>query len=425
MFRPVLILLTGVLTASTCFADDSPAEKSILKVYPVGDIVAASAMYGSTYGKTTAGEWAAQYPETTAALHELRGIVEAACSQRPMAVTVYSPSLSLIVRHTKDGHDEIGQLLETLAGGNDAVIQIKCRAMYSQSPAELANSKRTDSQNKELQKLLSKQKLTREETKELLTLTPRKSDDEESLTNDEMSVALKSGRRTAWGHAGRPCTAMGLVNRKTNLIDLRIDYIADDYSDSTPFGTQVFCLGDGESAFFHHYCDGGTVVWLVTATILGSDKPERVSQATTDAAKTFADRESAFEFIHAELSKRFNEQSGPPGSIQDLKENSRATSISVDNQSFFVVYADFKNPIRGQGGNGPVYVFQNLPHKYRLAYSNAFDEMVNNVAIQKDDSGYLVLHTLAHIGLSSGHQQPVEYRWDGARFVSVKKTKGT
>ncbi|MDB5344722.1 MAG: hypothetical protein JWP89_3099 [Schlesneria sp.] len=138
---------------------------------------------------------------------------------------------------------------------------------------------------------------------------------------------------------------------------------------------------------------------------------------TTDVAKIFADLESAYAFIQTELSKQLIEHLGLPESVQDLKENSQATSISVGDQSFFVVYADFKKSIRGHGGNGPVHVFHKLAQEYHLVYSNAFDELVNNVTIQKDDRGDLVLRTLAHIGLSAGDQQPVEYRWDGTRFV--------
>lgn len=272
MLRQVLILVSAIIATSTCSADEPTAEESILKVYPVGNIVSASAINSSMGGKSTAAEWAANYPETTAALDELRGIVEATCSQKPMAVTVFRPSLSLIVRHTKDGHDEIVQLLESLAESNEAAIQIECRALYSQSPTEIDAAELTDEQQKELQRLLSQPRLTKAETSALKALLP-------TAVGYSTSVALIPGRRTAWGWDGRPCTAMARINREKNVVEVRFDYVADDYVDAIPFGTQVLSLSDGESAFFHHYCDGGRVVCLVTATAPRSDALNQVSQA--------------------------------------------------------------------------------------------------------------------------------------------------
>ncbi|QEG41012.1 hypothetical protein [Roseimaritima ulvae] len=257
MLRALLILTTAITVTSVYGADDAPAESTILKVYPVGNIVAASAMKSGMGGHTTLDEWGAPYPETMNALDELRGLVDTMCSQKPLAVAAYPPSLSLIVRHTKDGHEEIAQLLESLAEDKDAAIQVECRALYSQSPTELDHSERTEEQQKTLHELLSKKRLTKTETTSLLALLPAEAD-------NKFSLALVPGRRVAWGVPGRPCTAMGRINHKKGLAEVRLDFISDDYAESTPFGTQIVSLADGESAFFHHYCDGGTVVWLVT-----------------------------------------------------------------------------------------------------------------------------------------------------------------
>ena len=67
----------------------------------------------------------------------------------------------------------------------------------------------------------------------------------------------------------RPCTAMGRVNADANSVDLRIDFIAEDYDpEKTPMGSQSFSLKEGESGILVHYCDGGTVFWMITAEVV-------------------------------------------------------------------------------------------------------------------------------------------------------------
>jgi hypothetical protein len=257
-------LLFAIAFPSVCCAADSPTGETILKVYPVGDLVSVGAVNRSRGGKTTSDEWASEYPETLQALDELRSIVETVCSAKPVAVTTYAPSLSLIVRHSQDGHAEINQLLRTLGEDNQSSIQMECRALYSGSDGlpKLRNPEDTEAWGRRLEELmLSKRQITEAETTELLdSLSPE--------AGHKQPVALKSGRRTPWGPAGRPCTAMGRINHAKRTVEIRIDYISDDYAEATPFGSQVFSLAEGESALFNHYCDGGTTVWLITARIV-------------------------------------------------------------------------------------------------------------------------------------------------------------
>ncbi|MHC4356995.1 MAG: hypothetical protein ACYS0H_30215 [Planctomycetota bacterium] len=62
--------------------------------------------------------------------------------------------------------------------------------------------------------------------------------------------------------------------------------------------------------------------------------------------------------------------------------------------------------IRGMGGNGPFFVFLIRGQQMFLAYRNQFDEKVNRVVLHEGDNGSVMLHTYAHIGLSSGPQKP-------------------
>jgi len=265
MLKPTLLCAIAIILSSFSYADDPSAAKTILKIYPVGDLVSADAMKTrSLNGKTTSEEWASEYPETIKALDQLQSIVETMCLLKPVAIKTYAPSLSLIVRHTPDGHDEIAQLLRNLGEGNAASVRMECHALYSEF-SELKNADHTEAEQGLLRVLLSKPQLTKTETTELLALLP-------SRPAHKQTVALRSGRRTAWGHVGRPCTSMGRVDRTKRTVQIRLDFISDDYAAATPFGSQVFSLAEGESALFHHYCDGGTVVWLVTTRILTPKK---------------------------------------------------------------------------------------------------------------------------------------------------------
>lgn len=258
MARPSLLFAIAIAYSSFCHAGDSPSEVSILRVYPVGDLVCADALHRSSGGKTSSHAWASEYPETLKALEELRSIVDAMYPQDSVTVTSYAPSLCLIVRHSQSGHDEIDQLLRDLNKGSDSSILIECRALFTGSRAEPDHQHASETEQNRMHALLSKRTLTKSETTELMTLLPPISPQKEAVT-------LKPGRRTPWGHAGRPCTATGRINHSKNTIELRIDYISDDFAQATPFGSETFSLAKGENALFHHYCDGGTVVWLISA----------------------------------------------------------------------------------------------------------------------------------------------------------------
>ncbi len=273
MYKLIPLVVIAIALTNTGYADDSATQVTTVKIYRVGDLVSADAINTrSSFGKTSNKEWESEYPATLNALAELQTVVETMCSPKPIAVKAYSPSLSLIVRHTPDGHDEVKQLLQTLREDDQVSVHLECRAVFS-DPAELKAKELTEAEQKRLESLLSNTRFTKDETGELLAFIPK--------PIHKHTVVLRSGRRTPWGDAERPCTATGRVDSANNIAQIRIDFISDDYSDATPFGSQVLSLADGESAFFTHYCDGGTVVWLVTSTISAQEKGRKpVSKAS-------------------------------------------------------------------------------------------------------------------------------------------------
>ena len=252
MLRFAMLVAMGFAITAAVAADEPVAETTVLKVYSVGNLVSQEAMKANPFGTTTSAEWVNQYPETLEALEELQSIIETMCEPQPAAVRTYRPSLSLVVRHTPSGHEEIEKLLQQLGERAEESIRMTCRPIshevHSEYNGEAANASegRSEAEQRRRQALLSKVHLTKSETSELLPLLSA----EMTETAYQQTVLLKSGCRTAWGPAGRPCTAMGRINRDDNSVQLRLDFIADDYRESTPIGSQILALREGESGLF-------------------------------------------------------------------------------------------------------------------------------------------------------------------------------
>jgi hypothetical protein len=190
-----LVLLCGftltVWTASVSLADDAPISDSVVRVYPVGDLVSVAATSGGKPG----GDWETIAAETRQALAELGSIVESMLAQKPIAVRTYTPTLSLIVRHFPEGHEEIAHLLQSLGEADRCSIQVEFRPLNMQQADALP-----DAEESKAETLLMKHQLTTAQTTELLELlNPNDASVE--------SVALKSGRRTSWGQAKNAPTA--------------------------------------------------------------------------------------------------------------------------------------------------------------------------------------------------------------------------
>lgn len=264
MYKTCSTFVMVLSLSGVAFGQSSQVPVTTIQTYRVGDLISKTAIEMAPMGKTTSKEWGAEYPQTLEALTELQGLVEAMCSQKPAAVKTYSPSLSLIVRHTAEGHEEVRELLQTLRQEVPVDLRLECRALYS-DVGELVKIKRNESEQVRLETLLAKTKFTKDEAAELLQFLPHG-----PLISH--TVELRNGRRTSWGRNELPCTATGCVDRINSMAHVRIDFIADDLAESTPFGSQSLKLGNGESAIFNHYCDGGTIVWLVTASFSVDEK---------------------------------------------------------------------------------------------------------------------------------------------------------
>lgn len=272
MSRLTLFVLFGLAIWAPCFGEELPRQELILRVYKVGNLVAESAL-SRPVGKTLEAK-----EETRAALEELSETIATICS--PNVIQPYAPTLSLIVRDTKDGHAEIEHLIQELGESDRPTMQVEYRAIG------VDGINFTGEQAKEWQSVFAmSQVLSAERTEEL-----RKLIDGQQSEGYEGAIALRPGQQVDWGIQGRPCKIVGCVDMQQDIAKIRIDFqTGDDYADPPVYGSQEFELARGQTGVFIRYFDGGSVVWLISAKIL-EDEPKPTKRVAQRNAK---DRESA------------------------------------------------------------------------------------------------------------------------------------
>lgn len=248
------------LTTSLSAKDVTP-ETSI-QIYRVGDLVSYNALHQAVAWSHISPEaWQSEHTETLEALERLTSLVESVCSTQPAAVESHRETLSLIVRHSSDGHREIDQLLTALRIGNEPSIRMTCQPICNPSGSYLESL--PEEKRKRAEELLMRKTLSPDEAREA----------KEVLANPEyapmeQTVQLVTGRKASWGQSGRPATATARIVPGKRSIQLRVDYVVNDPGDTLPIQSQVFDIQDGFSAISHHFCDGGTVVWLISPSII-------------------------------------------------------------------------------------------------------------------------------------------------------------
>ena len=263
MFRSTLLLYIAIATSTMCLANDHTEVPTSLKVYRIGNIASAAAMKATLSSKSTNDEWTTEYIETIKALDETQEIITSLCQEKPVSVTVYAPLLSLIVRHTENGHMEIAELLDQLGAIHGPLIQMEITPVATESSEETkAGFAKLPSDEQQRYFILNgKSQLTKAETEELHRLTER------GLGSAALkeTVLLKPGQRTPFELSAWPATAMARMNHEKGTIDIRVDAVSDDIGEIIPFTTKILSLAEGESGRFFHIADGGFSAWRVTA----------------------------------------------------------------------------------------------------------------------------------------------------------------
>ena len=263
----------AVVSAKAIKRAAEPAD--VVKVYPVGNLVSTTAIRSMPFGKTTLERWQSEYPETIEALDELGSIVQSMCSSEPAAIKAYVPSLSLIVRHTQKGHDEIESLLRSLGQQQEPSIEMTYRLLYVESPPKLGKE-HDESDLARMQNLLSKKVLSADETAELQKFIPKQN----GMEYATRSITMRPGVRTPWSVFHQPYTTLGRHDQKSKTTQLRVDFFVDEASgDQIEFGSEVLTLSHGESGLMHAYVDGSSMTWLISAKPISDDAAESPTQS--------------------------------------------------------------------------------------------------------------------------------------------------
>ncbi|MEM7474807.1 MAG: hypothetical protein AAF483_07430 [Planctomycetota bacterium] len=269
MIRTLICLWVSLLWIQPCQGEDAAQQVLIVKVYPVGDLVAASTMMGPQRISHERGDTSA---ESKKALAELVEIITTMCS--PNAVMPYTATLSLVVRHTKEGHLEVQKLLDDLNEEDRPSILFEYQAL------NLEGSDLTEEEAARWEILAQGSALTKQQTAELLELAKGQPRDFRG------ELVLKSGLQREWGIPTRPSKVIGRIGKQQNVM-LRFDFqTGDDYANPPLFGSNSLDLSEGESGLFMRYFDGGGVLWLVSAKILEDEAALQAERVARRKAET-------------------------------------------------------------------------------------------------------------------------------------------
>jgi len=266
------------VAAMSIFAQDSTPETS-LQIYKVGDLVSYNTVnQAAAWSRVSPKIWQAEHAETTESLERLASLVTSLCSTKPVVIGSYQETLSLVVRHTAEGHREIVELLQMLRTGNEPSIRMRCQPMGNSSSEHLRSLPAEKQERAE--ELVMQKILTPDEAREVMELVAP----DPEFARLEETVQLVVGRKTSWGQSSLPATATARMIPGQRLIQLRIDNVVDDldeFGDTLPVASQVFDIQEGSSAVWHQFCDGGTLVWLITPSIIGPSVADNAAARTT------------------------------------------------------------------------------------------------------------------------------------------------
>lgn len=334
---------TGVRTARSRRPSPSVPTTTVC-VYRVADLVAYDTVrQGPPFGVCTMEEWQSEHKQTLDALEGLGDLLQTTFAADSASFATHAESLSLIIRHTSEGHGEIADLLEQLRQNDESQIELSFLAILELATLEDPVSSRVSSTLATMGPQPPNQSSypgdyqggNQTPSQQSVTgVQPHKSDayypgrnqtplhalpeDERSrvrelcgkwlLTPDEAeevykiyskyfkhplptyTVRVANGRKTKWGLPDLPCTVAALVSSDLSHVHLRVDNIADDVSEKISFAVQCVSIPDRHSVRMPTYCDGGTTLWLVTAKVIVPNSNAEVGSTSSHESSNSASR---------------------------------------------------------------------------------------------------------------------------------------
>jgi hypothetical protein len=249
------LVLGSLLLAA--IATTSQAEEPQLKMYRVGDLVSKQVFQQpATWGVTTPDEWRSEYRASVESLERLKTLLSALCENQPAAVGVHQETLSLIVRHTPEGHIEIASLLAQLREEQPPTIQIHFRGIDTKKLEEINGEAELEAMS-----FLNNPSMTPEQTQELFRIA--------GGISEEHTVMLRSGRRTRWDFPNVPATIVARLG-VAGTIQCRIDNISNDAGEEIPFVITPFEIQPGHSKVVRLYSEGTESFWVATPAMVST-----------------------------------------------------------------------------------------------------------------------------------------------------------
>lgn len=242
---------------------EEPAKpKTTLHVYHVSDLVTDEAMMAAAgFRRVKVDDWHKILPETLDALSDLEETVEAMCEGA--VVKTYPRTLSLIVRHSTDGHQQVAELLAGLRSDDaPAAVRVEFQPLCL-GPLDGGGLEVVEEAQAALGQAMARPKLSGEEAARLKKLFPV-STENAGVGLRKYTVDISDGRRLSWGLQMRPATVMARLVADRDVAALRIDAVVDGDDNVYQVATNTLALGDGESSIYQQHCGGESIYWLVT-----------------------------------------------------------------------------------------------------------------------------------------------------------------
>lgn len=317
----LFVALSSALLCAPALCGEHSRPPTTIRVYKVADLAAYDSVCRSTHrlgiDGCTIEEWQSEYKATLDALDRLGGLLETVVPGEHASVAVHPESLSLVVRHTAEGHSEIADLLEQLRQDDQPRIELiflrvpdslvipdtaaVAGKAIAQSPATgpssvpdppsatltpeqpRRKSRVPESTRRRFDELygkgvlmLGEAMLAPQELKELLAICAQYA----PYPLYERRVRVAIGRRTAC-RIGEDVlgTTTALVSRDRSHVRLRMDTVYDCmHGDKLPFATQFLTIPEGHAVWVSIPIDGSYRRLLVTTRLIVPKVASRAEQ---------------------------------------------------------------------------------------------------------------------------------------------------
>ena len=272
-----LLIVACLSMAFPLSAQETPSIQTSVKIYRVADLVAARAVRETTQKTVSLAEWNGEHSESIESLNDLVALIETIIPAEAGAVAAHADSLSLVIRHSPSGHDQIAGLLDQLRQAERPVVELTLIPLVG---LEGSAERFSDEQANRLNEMLIKQVLNSDETQEMTKLLAASQQAQNPMTKP-ITARLANGRKTVVPRFMMPFYTTVVLMKDTDEIQLRIDNVADEAGpDKVLTQIQSFSVPAGHSVMFATQIDGSVMYWMAIPKPIESE--QKVTAVSAD-----------------------------------------------------------------------------------------------------------------------------------------------